>query len=364
MKQYIDLMKDILDNGINVGDRTGTGRRKVFGRQLRFDLTKGEFPLATTCQTPFKNVVKETLWFITGSTSNKVLTDNGVNIWDLWAVKESDIDSFLNKYFPEADEEGKAYLKANYMENGLDEIGNMYGKAWREVDNQMFNQLYPTVNESEIAPDRLKAIKEAFETEKPQYEDNTPVDWETYLTAMFYRSTDQLQELLVNLRKRPFSSRHVITTWIPEFIPFEHLPPQENVLLGRGALAPCHVLQQYLVLPPKEEGGKNRLSLMMTQRSCDYPVGARTNIAQYAMLLMMVAQVSNMEPFEFIYSLGDTHIYLDQIEKAKEHILREPQPLPKLWINPDVMSIYEFTPDDFRLDNYNPLPNLKYPLSV
>ncbi len=266
MKPYLDLMKDILENGINLPDRTGSGRRKVFGRMLRFDVSDGTLPLATTCKTPFKNVVRETLWFISGSTSNKPLADQDVPIWNLWAVKEEDIERFIDKYFPDADADAKTFLKTNYMENGLHEIGNMYGRAWREVDTVIFNQLYPEVLESEIAPDRLAKFKEDFNLQRPQFEDGEYVPWEVYVKMMHYRSIDQLQELLVNLKKRPFSSRHIISTWIPEFIPFEHLPPQENVLLGRGALAPCHVLQQYLVFPPKVEGGKNRLSLMMTQR--------------------------------------------------------------------------------------------------
>lgn len=364
MKQYIDLLKDILENGIDTGDRTGNGRRKVFGRQLRFNVSDGTLPLSTTCQTPFKNVIKETLWFIKGSTSNKDLLKENVPIWDEWAVKEKDIDLFLEKYFDLSEEGSKAMYKAAYMEHGLEEIGNMYGRAWRDVPVSNYNQLFPDVEESDIAPDRLARIKETYENEKPVFEDNSPVPWKDYLKAIHYSSIDQLQNLILSLKNTPFSSRHVINAWIPEFIPFEKISPQENVLLGKGALAPCHVLQQYLVLPPAKEGGKNRISLMMTQRSTDTPIGLRFNLAQYALLLMMIAQVVDMEPFEFIWSGGDTHIYLNQIEKVREHVLREPLPLPKVRINPEVKSIYDFTINDFEIVDYTPYKNLGYPISI
>ena len=266
MKQYLDLMKDILENGIDLPDRTGSGRRKVFGRMLRFDLSTGEFPLVTTCQTPFKNVIKETLWFIEGSTDNAELLKQGVKIWDLWAVKDKHVEAFLAKYFPEADEEARQYLMNSYRENGIEQIGNMYGRAWRDVAATIYNQLFPEITKEDVAPDRYAAIEQAYQEQAPKFEDGTPVPFDVFFKATHYSSIDQLQELLVGLKKRPFSSRHIISAWIPEFIPFEGLSPQENVLLGKGALAPCHVLQQYLVFPPKVPGGKNRISLMMTQR--------------------------------------------------------------------------------------------------
>lgn len=266
MKQYIELMEDILRNGIDTGDRTGVGRRKVFGRQLRFNVSDGTLPLATTCQTPFKNVIKETLWFITGSTSNKDLNDQGVNIWNQWAVGTEDIENFIAKYFPNYDQDGINYVKPALTDAGLHEIGNMYGRAWRNIDSVNFNLLWPDVAETDFAPDRLALIRKEFDEKKPTLEDGKPVDWSMFMKFAYYNTIDQLQELLLNLKRRPFSSRLIISAWVPEYLPFEELPPQENVLLGRGALAPCHVLQQYLVFPPKVPGGKNRLSLMMTQR--------------------------------------------------------------------------------------------------
>jgi len=295
VRQYLDLMKDIIENGHDHEDRTGVGRRSVFGRQLRFKMSDG-FPLVTTRTISTKALKHELLWFISGSKNNKELNKVGVHIWDPWAIKEKDKE-FFN------------YAGENDYDAFEGSIGNIYGPAWRN------------------APGHI----------------------------------DQLQRLITELKERPFSSRLVISAWIPSWIPNDNLSPAENVLLGKGVLAPCHVLQQYIV---KQVDGVKYLSLLMYQRSTDTAIGAPYNIAQYAMLLHMMAQVVGMVPDEFIWSSGDTHLYLNQLELAKEQIMRKPLGLPTLELNKDITSIDDFRYDDIRIMNYHSDGKINYPVAV
>jgi thymidylate synthase len=252
------------------------------------------------------------------------------------------------------------------MELCLNSVGDMYGAAWRKAPMNFYNEFFPKVKEEDIEPRRLAKMKDQYELEGPTFQQTgKPVPWEQYMQVEYYSEIDQMQELINNLRKRPFSSRHIVSSWIPSFQPFEELSPEENVILGKGALAHCHAFQQYLVLPPDVEGGKPRLSLLMYQRSLDLMVGGPFNVAQYALLLHMIAQVVDMEPYEFIWTTGDSHIYLNQLESARAHVKREPQPLPKLWINPEVKDLFAFTVDDFRIEGYTAKKEDKivYPVS-
>lgn len=262
IQPYLDLLKDIYENGVDMKDRTGTGRRKVFGRQMRFDLSKG-FPLDTTRPVPYESFFKEMVWFLKGST---LISELGCKIWDLWAVKKEDFQAFIDKY-PDLDDESKEFLWKEMFPQVENSIGNIYGPAWRSAPNHFYNYFFPEAKEEHFAPDRLTRVKEAFERGHFVDEEGHEVPYGLFLQKAYYEEIDQMAELIRNLKERPFSSRHIITSWIPEFIPFEELSPQDNVILGKGALAPCHVLQQYIVLPPKKEGGKYRLSLQMYQRS-------------------------------------------------------------------------------------------------
>jgi thymidylate synthase len=264
MKQYLDLLQDVLDNGVERGDRTGTGTLGVFGRQIRFDLSEG-FPAVTTKKLHLRSIIHELLWFLDGDTNIKYLNDNRVKIWDEWAD-----------------------------ENG--ELGPVYGKQWR----------------SWATPDG--------------------------------RVIDQISEVINSIKKNPNSRRHIVTAWNPADLP-------------DMALSPCHCLFQFFV-------AEGKLSCQLYQRSADTFLGVPFNIASYALLTMMMAQVCDLAPGEFIHTFGDTHLYLNHLEQTKLQLTREPRPLPKMWINPDVKDIFSFKYDDFKLLDYNPHPTIKAPISV
>lgn len=277
MKQYLDLLRNILDHGVVRGDRTGTGTKSVFGAQLRFDLAAG-FPLVTTRKVFFKGVIYELLWFLAGDTNIKYLTDHNVHIWDAWA-----------------DETGN--------------LGPVYGAQWRA---------WPT-------PDG--------------------------------RQIDQVAQVINQIRARPESRRHIVTAWNPAVLPDEKVSPQENVRAGRAALASCHALFQFYV-------AEGRLSCLLFQRSSDSPVGLVFNVAQYALLTYMVAQQCDMQPGDFVWTGGDCHIYLNQIDGVKEQLRREPRPLSKLIIKRKPPSIFDYKFEDFEILGYDPHPPIKYPVAV
>lgn len=264
MKQYLDLLNFILENGVEKEDRTGTGTRSVFGYQMRFDLANS-FPMVTTKKLHIKSIVHELLWFLKGESNIRYLQENGVSIWNEWA-----------------DDEG--------------ELGPVYGvqwRAWRAADG---------------------------------------------------RTIDQISEVIGQIQKNPYSRRLVVSAWNPGEI-------------DRMALAPCHALFQFYV------AGK-RLSCQLYQRSADAFLGVPFNIASYALLTCMVAQVTGLQPGEFVHTLGDAHLYKNHLEHARMQITREPLPLPTLVMNPDVHSIFDFTFDDIRLDNYQSHPPIKAQISV
>ncbi|HCI55463.1 MAG TPA: thymidylate synthase [Bacteroidales bacterium] len=264
MKQYLDLLNYVLDNGVRKNDRTGTGTISIFGYQMRFDLRNG-FPLLTTKKLHVKSIIHELLWFISGSTNIKYLKDNGVKIWDEWA-----------------DSEGN--------------LGPVYGYQWRS--------------------------------------------W----TTADGRKIDQLMNVIENIRKDPDSRRHIVSAW--------------NVGdIDKMALPPCHLLFQFYV-------ANNQLSCQLYQRSCDIFLGVPFNIASYALLTMMVAQVTGLEAAEFIHTLGDAHLYLNHIEQAKLQLTRQPYPLPEMKINPAIKDIRDFEYEDFELVNYIAHPHIKADISV
>jgi thymidylate synthase len=277
MKPYLDLLKNILENGVVKEDRTGTGTRSLFGAQLRFDLSEG-YPLVTTKKVFFKGIIHELLWFLAGDTNTRYLLDHNVHIWDAWA-----------------DEQGN--------------LGPIYGAQWRAWQ----------------APDG--------------------------------RHIDQITQVVEQIRARPDSRRHLVTAWNPAVLPDENVSPQDNVRAGRAALASCHALFQFYVA-----GG--RLSCLLYQRSSDCALGQVFNIAQYALLTHMMAQQCDLQPGEFVWTGGDCHIYLNQIEAVREQLTREPRPLPKLRIKRKPPSILEYRFDDFELEGYNPHPPIKMAVAV
>jgi thymidylate synthase len=264
MKQYLDLLDHVLQNGVEKSDRTGTGTISVFGYQMRFDLQQG-FPALTTKKLHLRSIIHELLWFLKGETNLEYLHANNVSIWDEWAD-----------------------------ENG--ELGHIYGYQWRS---------WP-------APDG--------------------------------RFIDQISDVTRSIMENPDSRRHIVSAW--------------NVgELDKMALPPCHVLFQFYVA-----GGK--LSWQLYQRSCDIFLGVPFNIASYALLTMMMAQVTGLEPGEFIHTLGDAHIYLNHIEQVKLQLTRNPFPLPQMIINPEKKNIFDFVFDDFQLVNYQSHSHIKGEISI
>ena len=277
MKQYLDLMRHVRENGNKKGDRTGTGTISVFGYQMRFDLSEG-FPLVTTKKCHMKSIIHELLWFLRGETNTQYLTDNGVKIWNEWA-----------------DDRGN--------------LGPVYGCQWRN---------WP-------APDG--------------------------------RYIDQISEIIDTLKVNPNSRRIIVSAWNVADLPDEHISPQENVKQGKMALAPCHAFFQFYV-------ADDRLSCQLYQRSADIFLGVPFNIASYALLTMMIAQVVGLTPGDFIHTLGDAHLYNNHLEQANEQLSRTPYELPVMHINPEIKSIFDFKYDDFELVNYEAHPHIKAPISV
>ena len=264
MKQYLDLLRYVMDNGVMKADRTGTGTKSVFGYQMRFDLSDG-FPLLTTKKLHLKSIIYELLWFLKGDTNVKYLQDNGVRIWNEWA-----------------DADGN--------------LGPIYGKQWRA--------------------------------------------WRDYNGG----TIDQLSEAVETIRTNPDSRRIIVSAWNVADLPEMHLPP-------------CHAFYQFYV-------ADGRLSLQLYQRSADIFLGVPFNIASYALLLMMVAQVTGLEAGEFVHTLGDAHIYTNHFEQVREQLSREPRQLPVMRINPEVKSLFDFKYEDFTLENYNPHPHIKGVVAV
>jgi len=283
MKQYHDLVNHILDEGIQKGDRTGTGTLSVFGYQMRFDLSKG-FPMVTTKKLHLKSIIYELLWFLKGDTNIAYLQENGVRIWNEWA-----------------------------NENG--DLGPVYGHQWRNW------------NSEEI---------------------------------------DQITEVVETLKNNPNSRRMLVSAWNPSVLPDTRKSFAENVANGKAALPPCHAFFQFYVVPgnPDAEDKRPRLSCQLYQRSADVFLGVPFNIASYALFTMMVAQVCDYAPGDFVHTFGDAHIYNNHIEQLNLQLSREIRNLPTMKLNPEVRDLFSFTFDDFTLENYDPHPHIKGAVAI
>ena len=309
MKQYLDLMQHIYDHGVDHEDRTGVGRRSIFGHQMRFDLSKG-FPLVTTKKTNMKAIAIELLWFLQGGTNIKFLVDNDVKIWNEWAYQIYLEKNNLEKDFPRYSEAWTLKL-AEFVQTIKDdnefatqwgELGPIYGKQWTR---------WGTKDGGEI---------------------------------------NQIQEVVDLIKSSPGSTRMIVNGWnvgeIYDLIKSkDHAPP------------PCHTMFQFNVL-------NGKLNCQLYQRSADVFLGVPFNIASYSLLTMMMAQVTGLQPGEFVHTFGDVHLYLNHLEQAKEQLSREPFPLPTMKINPEVKDIFGFKYEDFELQNYECHPWIKAPIAV
>lgn len=264
MKQYLNLLNLILNEGVDRSDRTGTGTRSIFGHQMRFNLQDG-FPLLTTKKLHLRSIIYELLWFLKGDTNVKYLQDNGVRIWNEWADANGD-------------------------------LGHIYGYQWRS--------------------------------------------WPAYDGTFI----DQISQVVDQIKNNPDSRRIIVSSWNVADLPAMKLPP-------------CHALFQFYVADGK-------LSLQLYQRSADCFIGVPFNIASYALLLMMMAQVTGLKPGDFVHTLGDAHIYHNHFEQARLQLSREPRKLPVMTLNPDVKSIFDFKYEDFTLTEYDPHPHIKAVVAV
>ena len=274
MKQYLDLVKHVLEHGAVKADRTGTGTKSVFGYQMRFDLSEG-FPMVTTKKLHLKSIIHELLWFLKGDTNISYLQENGVRIWNEWA-----------------DENGN--------------LGPVYGHQWRNWNSE---------------------------------------------------GIDQIQQVIQLLKTNPDSRRMIVSAWNPSVLPDTSVSFSENVRNGKAALPPCHAFFQFYVADDK-------LSCQLYQRSADVFLGVPFNIASYALLTLMVAQVCGYQPGDFIHTFGDAHIYSNHMEQIELQLSRDPRPLPVMVLNPEVQGILDFTYEDFELRDYNPHPRIKGTVAV
>lgn len=277
MKQYLDLMRHVLEHGHKKSDRTGTGTISVFGYQMRFDLSQG-FPLVTTKKCHLRSIIHELLWFLKGDTNIQYLKDNKVSIWDEWATEQGD-------------------------------LGPVYGAQWRS--------------------------------------------WQT----PDGRVIDQISQLIHDIKTNPDSRRLIVSGWNPAVLPDTKFSPKDNAAMGKQALPPCHTLFQFYV-----HDGK--LSCQLYQRSADIFLGVPFNIASYALLTMMVAQVCDLTPGDFVHTFGDAHLYSNHMEQVNEQLSRTPHPLPQMKLNPAIKDIFGFSIDDFELVNYLAHPAIKAPIAI
>lgn len=274
MKQYLNFINHIKENGISKSDRTGTGTKSVFGYQMRFDLNDG-FPLLTTKKLHLKSIIYELLWFLKGDTNIQYLKENKVRIWDAWA-----------------DENGN--------------LGPVYGHQWRNWNSE---------------------------------------------------GIDQIAQIIETIKTNPDSRRMLVSAWNPSVLPNTKISFAENVANGKAALPPCHAFFQFYVADGK-------LSCQLYQRSADAFLGVPFNIASYALLTMMVAQVCNLGFGDFVHTFGDAHIYNNHLDQINLQLSREPRKLPEMKINPNIKNIFEFTFKDFNLVDYNPHPHIKGKVAV
>lgn len=301
---YLNLLKRVFEHGRKTEDRTGVGTLKLFGTQMKFDLSTGFFPLLTTKKVAWKPLVAELLWFISGSTNIRPLVFAGCNIWNEWPFV-----GWLKKTNQQVPEQGSA--------------------EWETLLGNFINRIKEDVTFADT------------------YGDLGPVygkQWTSWNAGTECLPINQLAEVIRSIRTNPTSRRHIVSAWNP-------------AELDQMALPPCHYSFQFDVTD-------GQLSLLVNQRSADMFLGVPFNIASYALLLLMMAQVTNLKPGELTWNGGDTHLYLNHFTATKEQLTREPKPAPRVVLNRDITDLFAFTSGDIALEDYNPHPSIKAPIAV
>ena len=301
MKQYLELVRHIRDQGVKKEDRTGTGTQSVFGYQMRFNLAEG-FPLVTSKKVHLKSILHELLWFVRGDTNIRYLVENGVGIWSDWPyqswLRQTGQDKDLPMYSPEWKAGMRVFIERIKTDDAFCEefgdLGPVYGKQWRD-----------------------------------------------------FEGVDQLAQLVADIKSNPDSRRLIVSAWNPKDIP----------VMVKSGLPPCHSLFQFYV-------SEGRLSCQLYQRSADVFLGVPFNIASYAILTMMIAQVCGLEPGDFVHTFGDAHLYSNHMDQVEEQLSRTTYALPTLAINPDVDNLFDFVFDDFELQNYQSHGPISAPVAV
>ncbi len=301
MKQYLDLVRHIRDHGVKKEDRTGTGTTSIFGYQMRFDLSQG-FPLVTSKKVHLKSILHELLWFIRGDTNIRYLVENGVGIWNDWPYQ-----SWLRKI-------------------GEEHLYPMYSPEWKEKKKEFIQRIKDDA---------------AFAEE---HGDLGPVyghQWRNF------EGVDQLAQLVEDIKSNPDSRRLIVSAWNPKDIP----------VMVKSGLPPCHSLFQFYVT-------EGRLSCQLYQRSADVFLGVPFNIASYAILTLMIAQVTGLKPGDFVHTFGDAHLYSNHMDQVEEQLSRTTFPLPTLKINPEVDNLFDFVYEDFELLDYQSHGPISAPVAV
>lgn len=301
MRQYLDLLQYIKDNGVRKSDRTGTGTLSVFGYQMRMNLQDG-FPLLTTKKVYLKSIIHELLWMLQGDTNIRYLARNGVNIWNEWPYQHWLEKNGLEGKYPKYSEAWKEQMKVFIEQVKEDEsfarqwgeLGPVYGRQWRD-----------------------------------------------------FEGVDQISQVVEDIQRNPDSRRHIVSAWNPRDIPE----------MAKSGLPPCHTLFQFYV-------AEGRLSCQLYQRSADVFLGVPFNIASYALLCMMAAQACGLQPGDFVHTFGDVHLYLNHLEQANLQLSRPPRALPVMRLNPEVKNIFGFQYEDFELQNYDPHPPIRAQVAV
>lgn len=375
---YLETVERTLEHGRDYPDRTGKGRRRVFGAVERYDLRGNTLPADTTTQLFLKTLTKEILGFIKGSTDIK---DLGVHFWRQWSPTEEDIEKHVERIkelaiasdHPEEEKEfwkNEDYLAAvkKGLAEHIDQIGPMYGAMWRNFPRVDKLPLPWVKSVDDIPSDKLKLYKERFAAEivlLNQPERNTKENFEKFALGMFHQTFDQLAMVMKSLKENPYSSRHRITAYHPDTVGSEKLSPIENVLSGKAALTPCHSHVQFMVTDETHgEETLKTLNCMFYMSSSDVMVGRPYNICQYAIMTIIMAHCLDMVPGELMIVSCDTHIYTNHVNKVPEHLNRVPLPYPTITLPKDKKDIFDFTVDDIQINGYEHHPKIVYEVAV